>query len=191
MARPQQTSTETILDSLAAHPEVTVADLADVLGIGRSTVAKRLDALETVGSVRRIPGGRVRGARVADRWSMASAPDTAPSGTGESRTNATETAPPGSATPETAVSDSGTEHGGSGRLARGELGTLVREYLSARPGEDFGPSAVGKALGRSQGAVSNSLATMAARGEVVLVGDKPRRYRIAELAHHPVRTPRP
>ncbi len=42
MARPQQTSTETILDSLATHPEVTVADLADVLGIGRSTVAKRL-----------------------------------------------------------------------------------------------------------------------------------------------------
>jgi DNA-binding transcriptional ArsR family regulator len=179
MARPQQTSTEAILDSLAAHPEVTVADLADVLGIGRSTVAKRLDALETVGSVRRIPGGRVRGARVADRWSMASAPDTVPSGTGESRTNATETAPPGSSTPETAVSDSGTEHGGSGRLARGELGTLVRKYLSARPGEDFGPSAVGKALGRSQGAVSNSLATMAARGEVELVGDKPRRYRIA------------
>jgi hypothetical protein len=55
----------------------------------------------------------------------------------------------------------------------------VREYLAARPGEDFGPSAVGKALGRSQGAVSNSLATMAARGEVELVGDKPRRYRIA------------
>ena len=65
----------------------------------------------------------------------------------------------------------------SSRLSRGALGALVRGYLAARPGEAFGPSAVGKALGRSQGAVSNSLATMAARGEVELVGDKPRRYR--------------
>jgi len=59
------------------------------------------------------------------------------------------------------------------------LGTLVREYLASRPGDGFGPSAIGKALGRFQGAVSNALATMAARGEVELVGDRPRRYRIA------------
>jgi DNA-binding transcriptional ArsR family regulator len=165
MARPQQISIETITQALAATPEVTAADLAEALGIGQSTAAKRLAALEASGSVRRSPGGRVAGVRVPDRWSAASAPDTAPYGADEPGAEATE---PGSAA-----------RAGSGRLARGGLGTLVREYLAARPGEDFGPSAVGKALGRSQGAVSNSLATMAARGEVELVGDKPRRYRIA------------
>ncbi|MGD0983682.1 MAG: helix-turn-helix domain-containing protein [Acidimicrobiales bacterium] len=44
MARPQQISTETITQALAAHPEVTAADLADALGIGQSTAAKRLAA---------------------------------------------------------------------------------------------------------------------------------------------------
>jgi hypothetical protein len=66
-----------------------------------------------------------------------------------------------------------------GRLGRGALGALVRDYLAARPADAFGPAALGKALGRSQGAVSNALSAMAERGEVILVDDKPRRYRIA------------
>jgi len=37
----------------------------------------------------------------------------------------------------------------------------------------------GRVEGRSQGAISNALSAMAERGEVVLVADKPRRYRIA------------
>ena len=150
MARPQQISAETITQALAAHPEVTAAEFADALGIGQSTAAKRLAALEAAGSVRRAPGGCVAGTRVADRWSVVpSARDTV------------------------------AVHGGSDRLARGGLGALVHDYLAERRGEAFGPVEPGKALGRSQGAVSNSLATMAARGEVELVGDKPRRYRIA------------
>ena len=179
MARPQQISTEMITQALAAHPEVTAADLADVLGIGQSTAAKRLTALEAAGSVQRAPGGRVRGVRVADRWSVASsAPDaTEPEPVAPNR-GAPGTDVAEAIRPETAAHETVVAHGGNSRLARGELGSLVREYLAARPGEDFGPSAVGKALGRSQGAVSNSLATMVARGEVELVGDKPRRYRI-------------
>jgi DNA-binding MarR family transcriptional regulator len=166
MARPQQISTETITQALAAHPEVTAADLADALGIGQSTAAKRLAALEAAGSVRRTPGGRVAGIRVADRWSLVP--------------SASDTAAPDIGTSGTAAAETVATHGGRDRLARGGLGALVRDYLATRPGEAFGPSAVSKALGRSQGAVSNSLATMAARGEVELVGDKPRRYRIAE-----------
>lgn len=46
-----------------------------------------------------------------------------------------------------------------------------------------------KALGRSQGAVSNSLASMAARGEVGLVGERPHRYRIASCPAQPVPAP--
>ena len=54
----------------------------------------------------------------------------------------------------------------------------MRDYLAARPDEDLGPSQVGKALGRSQGAVSNALARLEAAGEARLVTVTPRRYRI-------------
>ena len=177
MARPLQITDEEILDGLTARPEVTSTDLADALGIGQSTAGKRLAALEAAGSVRRTPGGREAGRRAPDRWSAAATPEVAATdltggepgrepGGGELRPAA------GEETPEPPAA--------AGRLGRGELGSLVRDYLAAHPGEAFGPAALGKALDRSQGAISNSLATMAAHGEVVLVGDKPRRYRIAE-----------
>ena len=173
MARPTQITDDTIVTALAAGGEVTAAELADRLGMGQSTAAKRLAALEASGAVRRTPGGRVDGVRVADRWSSA-APAT---GTAAPDTDVPDTG--GTTRVETAQGEPAAAPGGSGRLGRGALGTLVRDYLAARPGEAFGPAAVGKALGRSQGAVSNSLASMAARGEVELVGEKPRRYRIA------------
>ena len=175
MARPLQITDDTIVKALAAGGEVTAAELADRLGMGQSTAAKRLATLEASGAVRRTPGGRVNGVRVADRWSsVAPAADSAEPVVPDTDVSATD----GTA-PVEAVRAEPAGPGGSGRLGRGALGTLVRDYLAARPGEEFGPSAVGKALGRSQGAVSNSLASMAARGEVELVGDKPRRYRIA------------
>lgn len=65
------------------------------------------------------------------------------------------------------------------RLGRGALGTLVRDYLAARPDEDLGPTQVGKALGRSQGAVANALARLESAGEARLVSVTPRRYRFA------------
>jgi DNA-binding MarR family transcriptional regulator len=162
MARPQQTSTEAILDSLAAHPEVTVADLADVLGIGQSTAAKHLATLEVAGTARREPGGREGGRRVADRWSA-----TAPATDDAALDGADHAAPDGPVR-------------STDRLSRGELGTLVRAYLAARPGEDLGPTQIGKALGRSQGAVSNALARLEVAGDAQLVSASPRRYRIAE-----------
>ena len=183
MARPTQITDDAIVTALAAGGEVTAAELADRLGMGQSTAAKRLAALEASGAARRTPGGRVDGVRVADRWSSAApAAGTAEPAVPEPSADAPDTGVPdtGGTTPvETARREPEAAPGGSGRLGRGALGTLVRDYLAARPGEAFGPAAVGKALGRSQGAVSNSLASMAARGEVELVGDKPRRYRIA------------
>ena len=183
MARPTQITDDTIVAALAAGGEVTAAELADRLGMGQSTAAKRLAALEATGAVRRTPGGRVNGVRVADRWSSAApatgtaAPDVPEAGAEVRGTGVPATG--GTAPVETAHGEPAAAPGGSGRLGRGALRTLVRDYLAARPGEAFGPAAVGKALGRSQGAVSNSLASMAARGEVELVGERPRRYRIA------------
>ena len=162
MARPQHISDDTIIEALANEGEVTAADLADRLGIGQSTAAKRLAALEGTGSVLRQPGGRVNGVRVADHWSVATV------GADNDASNATKTDATNPAAPKS----------GGKRLERGALGALVRDYLAARPDEDLGPSQVGKALGRSQGAVSNALARLETAGEARLVSVTPRRYRI-------------
>jgi DNA-binding MarR family transcriptional regulator len=167
MATTQKASPAQILEALTTHPGATSAELAEVLGVGQSTAAKHLATLESAGTARREPGGREGGRRLADRWSTTtSAPDdTVPEETGDS----------------TADDGTGGEPAPSAdRLGRGALGALVLEYLAARPGEDLGPTQIGKALGRSQGAVSNALARLEAGGEAQLVSASPRRYRIAE-----------
>ena len=162
MARPQHISDDTITKALAAAGKATAAEVADVLGMGQSTAAKRLAALEGAGAVRRHPGGRVNGTRAPDRWSVPAVP-----AGGENAATAEKAAP------EPAEPSAAGE-----RLGRGALGTLVREYLEAHPDEDLGPAQVGKALGRSQGAVSNALSRLEAAGEARLVSMTPRRYRI-------------
>ena len=141
---------------------MTVAEVAETLGIGQSTAAKHLATLEVAGTARREPGGREGRRRVADRWSA-----TTPT--------ADEAAHDGA---DHAASDGPVRS--TDRLARGELRTLVRAHLLARPGEDLGPTQIGKALGRSQGAVSNALARLEVAGDAQLVSASPRRYRIAE-----------
>ena len=152
MPTTQMVSTDQVLDALTARPGLSAADLADALGLGQSTAAKHLAALEAAGTARREPGGREAGRRVPDRWSA--------------------TAP---ATP--AGSSAGSSSGE--RLSRGALGAMVRDYLAARPGEDLGPTQVAKGLGgKSSGAVGNALARLEAAGEARLVSSSPRRYRI-------------
>lgn len=165
MATTQKVSPTQVLDALAARPGVTAAELAETFGIGGSTAAKHLAALETRGTVRRETGGRQAGRRLADRWSTTAPvedppaePDGVPGDTGDA--------------PAEGAARS------ADRLGRGALGALVREYLAARPDEDLGPTQVGKGLGRSQGAVSNALARLEAAGEIRLVSASPRRYQI-------------
>ena len=122
MARPQHISDDTITKALAAAGEATAAEVADVLGMGPSTAAKRLAALEGAGAVRRHPGGRVNGTRVADRWSVPAVPVR-----GEN-----------AATAETGAPEPAEPSAAGERLGRGALGTLVREYLAAHPDEDLG-----------------------------------------------------
>ena len=154
MATTQKVSPEQILEVLTTHPGATSAELAEVLGIGQSTAAKHLATLESAGTARREPGGREGGRRLADRWSTT--------------------------TSTTDDTTGGEPVRSADRLGRGALGALVREYLAARPSEDLGPTQIGKALGRSQGAVSNALARLEAGGEAQLVSASPRRYRIVE-----------
>ena len=150
---------DAVADALAAHPGATAAELAEVAGIGQSTAAKALAALEADGAARRVPGGRSEaGRRQADRWSPPA--------------HVVPAAAPPHAEPATETTESVS------RLRRGELTGLVLEFLAARPGEALGPAAVAKHLGRSAGAVSNALGRLAEAGTVRLVADSPRRYRL-------------
>ena len=180
MTTPTPTPTPTPIDAigaaLSAHPGATAAELAEVAGIGRSTAARCLAALEQAGTTRRTPGGRKGGRRLPDRWHLAVAdthgmppvgegPDAAPAGDG-----------------------AGPVEAAAGRLGKGALGDLVLAYLAADagsssdggdPGGDgLGPTAIAKGLGgRSSGAVANALQRLEAEGRVRLVQAAPRRYR--------------
>jgi DNA-binding IclR family transcriptional regulator len=147
---------EAVLEALGRHSDTTVAELAEAAGIGRSTASKALGTLEAEGKVRRLAGGREGGRRRADRW-----------------------APSEAARPSRAGKAPG-EPAAAERLRPGVLATLVVDYLAAHADEALGPSAVGKALGRSQGAVANALVRLVEAGTVTIVSESPRRYRLAE-----------
>lgn len=96
--------------------------------------------------------------------------------------NAEAAKPADGATPDDATqtaSDGGTG-GTSERLAPGALRGMVEDYLRDHPGEQFGPTAIAKALGgKSSGAVSNALDKLVADGVAVKTQDKPRRFALA------------
>lgn len=155
-------SAEKVGAALTAKPGSTAAELASVAGIGQSTAAKALAALEADGAATRHPGGKgPDGRRRPDRWNP---PEAAPADAEDPAT-----------VPEAAPRSTGE---GAARLGRGELAGLVAAFLADRPGEAVGPAAVAKALGRSAGAVSNALGRLAEAGTVTLVSDTPRRYRL-------------
>lgn len=146
MAATQKVSPAQVLDALTARPGVTAAELADALGLGQSTAAKHLAALEAVGTASRQPGGREAGRRLPDRWTATAAEveNLAADAADEPATDA----PHPATNPDERSSP-------AERLGRGALGALVRDYLAERPGEDLGPTQVAKGLGgKSSGAVA-------------------------------------
>lgn len=68
---------------------------------------------------------------------------------------------------------------GTSRLGSGQLRDMVLKHLRDHPDEDFSPSAMGKALARSSGAISNACDRLQADGAVIRTSDKPRKFRIA------------
>jgi len=69
---------------------------------------------------------------------------------------------------------------GTSRLGSGQLRDMVLQFLRDHGGEDFSPSAMGKALARSSGAISNACDRLQADGAVLRTSDKPRKFRIAK-----------
>ena len=179
-------TTEVVTAALRQRPEATVIELAETAGVGRSTAAKCLAALEAAGTARRVPGGRNGGRRVADRWvpakprPPAGQPSVSGSGGGVGGSDSDRPVETGTIAGD-AIEDGTIVGKGvrASRLAKGELAALVFDYLSVHP-EELGPTAVGKGLGRSQGAVANALQRLQVDGRVRLVSEAPRRYRLAD-----------
>jgi hypothetical protein len=130
---------QAVLDALQRQTDATVAEVAAIAGVGRSTAGKVLAQLETSGRARRSAGGREGARRLPDRWST----------TPES---------PKESDPAVPVETSAE----SERLRPGQLDGLVLGYLHQHAADGrVGPTAVARALGRSSGAVGNCLARLA------------------------------
>lgn len=159
-------TSEAVLAALAVRADATAEEVAVATGLGRSTVTKALAALGADHRVARSPGGRERGRRLADRWSL---PQPAPT---TDQLQLARTGP-------SAVLPAG-ERGVEGHLGRGQLRALVAARLAAQPEVEFTPSRLGSLLGRSAGAIGNALARMVEDGLAVQTTASPRRYRHAQ-----------
>ncbi|GHH32197.1 MarR family transcriptional regulator [Lentzea cavernae] len=151
---------------LVAAPGSTAADLAVSVGINKSTAGKILARWEAAGTAVRTAGEVIDGRRAGDLWS-AVVPEVV-----------TEQEPVEAVVPVRKPSDSLLE----GRLKPGALRGLTEDYLRMHPGEAFGPTHIGRVLGRSQGAVNNALEALTSSGTVVKTQEAPKRFAIAPTA---------
>ena len=188
----------------------TTAELAEAAKISRSSATKALAALEEAGLVSRTKGGRQGARLLPDRWQAKATDepavpfprpddlDEAPrAGTGSTTAvqepspaapelvhpqadvaRATEATAGDGEAPDTAV----TVKTESARLRPGALREMVISYIREHPDEDFSPTALGRALARSSGAVANACDRLVSDGVVTQTSDKPRRYRSAGSA---------
>jgi hypothetical protein len=147
MKTTKPSAEQSVTSLLCDHPHATVAEIATVGALGRSTVSKVLAKLESARTVKRSTGGHDGARRLPDRWRL-------------TRRRACKAHP--------AADD---------RLRPGQLDGLVLDYIRKHAnGEPLGPTAVAKGLRRSSGAVGNCLARLAAASQVRQVGEHPRRY---------------
>ncbi|MDX3663676.1 hypothetical protein PV646_40885 [Streptomyces sp. ID05-26A] len=76
------------------------------------------------------------------------------------------------------------------KLPSGALRGMVEDFLTDHAGEEFGPSAIAKALGgKSSGAVSNALDKLVDDGTAVKSSEKPRRFALASAQQAAVAAP--
>ena len=145
--------------TVAESNGITTTQIATAISMSKSPVAKALARLEQDGEVYRVPGGHDGKARQPDTWYH----------------TATHQAQPGATAAETVAGTGETEP--SGRLAKGELKTLVLGFLEANPGMEYGPSQLAKKLDRAAGAIANVLDKAAADRIVEMTRIRPKRYR--------------
>ena len=209
-AKVRTDSEDKLWAALHANPNSTAADLSSAAKIGKSTAQKILVTWAGDGSVTRTAGIAEGGRRVADLWSItdvddapvdADQVDDGPAGDTDSADTAqTDPITPVDADPtdtgatdqaetepanDSAATDGDTAKDGVGdekpaRLAPGGLRGMVEDYLRDHPGEEFGPTAIARALGgKSSGAVSNALDKLVEDKTAVKTKESPRRFALA------------
>ena len=181
---------EAVKAAVQTTPGGTTEGIAQVAGIGRSTAGKVLGRLTDAGEVTRHQGGRDRGKRLPDRWTLAGVempeayaghvlaaeqPATAAGDGKGAKAPAADKPAGGRSAP--AASASQPE---GGKLKPGGLDPLVMGYLEDNAGSGpHGATEIGRALQRSSGAVGNCLVRLTDAKKVKLVNEKPRRYSLA------------
>ncbi|MGA2452105.1 MAG: hypothetical protein ABSG93_01180 [Solirubrobacteraceae bacterium] len=181
---------EAVKAAVQTTPGGTTEGIAQVAGIGRSTAGKVLGRLTDAGEVTRHQGGRDRGKRLPDRWTLAGVemPEAyagyvlaaeqpaSPAGDGKgAKAPAADKPAGGKSAPAASASEPA-----DGKLKPGGLDPLVMGYLEDNAGSGpHGPTEIAKALERSSGAVGNCLGRLTDAKKVKLVNEKPRRYSLA------------
>jgi DNA-binding MarR family transcriptional regulator len=172
---PTTASTGAVWAALVANSDATAAELAAHAAVGQSTANKVLAALETAGAAVRQPGGRDGGRSLPDRWRAhtgEATPEPEPSTSAEPA----ETAEQGT---DEAEPELPTTVLPNGRLAKGQLRDMVLAHLRQHHSQEFSPTAIGRALSRSAGAVANASEKLVEDSLVTRTSAAPRRYRIA------------
>jgi hypothetical protein len=167
----------------------TTEGIAQVAGIGRSTAGKVLGRLADAGEVTRHRGGRDRGKRLPDRWTLAGVempeayaghvlaaePPVTAAGDGKGAKAPASDKPAGGKASAASASQPVI-----GKLKPGGLDPLVLGYLEEnKESGPHGSTEISKALQRSSGAVGNCLARLTDAKKVKLVSETPRRYSLA------------
>lgn len=138
--------------------EAIVDEVAAAVGVTRSTARKYLAGLVDAGEVKRTDGGRDRGRKRPDRFSVVNGKR-------------------GKREPKTASLTSAPKV----RLGPGELdGLVLTDMREHRDDAPHSPSRIGKRIGRSSGAVANCLRRLAESDRAVLANEKPRAYDLPE-----------
>jgi len=163
---------------LGDHPDgVSAAQVADESGLRAGIVGRVLAAMEAAGAAGRTPGDEsgvelwTRGEADLATVSLAAVPAWAECPTCGHRTRVRSTV--GTRRVSTAP---GQNSDGQRTLAKGELETMVREFLRAHPGHEFNAGTIAREIGRSSGAVGNALAKLVISGAALLVKDAPMTY---------------
>ncbi len=157
------------------NPGATTEGIGLIAGVARSTAAKTLAMLSVAGEVTRHRGGRDRGKRLPDRWTLAG--EEMPPAYAGHATSSASTEPADAKPPETTEASAAASASVDRRLKAGGLEPLVLDYLEQHADSGpHGPTAIAKALERSSGAVGNCLERLTGAKKVRQVSDKPRRY---------------
>ncbi|MEU5259764.1 hypothetical protein [Amycolatopsis sp. NPDC021455] len=190
--QPTDTKPETaetkVRRALKEHPGTTAATLASAAGVGRSTATKILSRWAAEGLVIRTDGKdqsvpvtwAIRDEQNDDTAEVLETGEDVPTAAERGKDNPADdadTSLPGDSTASAPTTSQDTADAPTKeRLPKGALYELVREFLQAHPGEEFGPAKIGTELVRSSGAVNNALEKLVTNGLATKTCEAPKRF---------------